>query len=138
MARDLFHDAVRHALEKDGWTITADPLRLVFGTDTEFLIDLAAERLILAERNHERIAVEIKVFSDPSKTHEFHSVLGQYLNYRTALKVLGDDHRMVLAVPQDIYDTFFQRQFVRLSIKTFEVEVLVFDPVAEVVIHDQD
>ena len=94
MARDLFHDAVRHALEKDGWTITADPFRLTVGTDTEFLIDLAAERLILAERNHERIAVEIKVFSEPSK--------------------------------------------VRLSIKTFDVQLLVFDPVAEEVIHDQD
>lgn len=27
--RDLYHDAVVRALEKAGWTITADPLRLV-------------------------------------------------------------------------------------------------------------
>lgn len=31
MAKDLFHDVVRHALEKDGWTITDDPLFLRFG-----------------------------------------------------------------------------------------------------------
>lgn len=32
-ARDAFHDAVRHALEKDGWTITHDPfpIRAEFG-----------------------------------------------------------------------------------------------------------
>ncbi len=28
-AKDLFHDSVRNALEKDGWTITADPYTLV-------------------------------------------------------------------------------------------------------------
>ena len=30
-ARDLFHDAVRNALIKDGWTITHDPFRLSWG-----------------------------------------------------------------------------------------------------------
>ena len=28
MAKDLYHNAVRNALIKDGWTITHDPLRL--------------------------------------------------------------------------------------------------------------
>jgi len=27
-ARDIFHDAIRSALIKDGWTITDDPLTL--------------------------------------------------------------------------------------------------------------
>jgi hypothetical protein len=27
MAKDLFHQAVKQALIKDGWTITSDPLR---------------------------------------------------------------------------------------------------------------
>ncbi|MEL6455443.1 MAG: element excision factor XisH family protein [Cyanobacteria bacterium J06623_5] len=31
MARDIFHDAVIRALEKQKWTITADPLRIEFG-----------------------------------------------------------------------------------------------------------
>lgn len=51
MARDAFHNAVRHALEKDGWRITHDPLKLALGTDTTMLIDLGAERLLVAERN---------------------------------------------------------------------------------------
>ena len=29
MARDLFHDIVKEALIKDGWTITNDPLTLL-------------------------------------------------------------------------------------------------------------
>ena len=28
MARDIYHKAVRHALEQDGWTITHDPYPL--------------------------------------------------------------------------------------------------------------
>ncbi|GAK49336.1 hypothetical protein U14_00558 [Candidatus Moduliflexus flocculans] len=38
LARDRSHDAVRHALEKDGWMITHDPLHLRFGT-VEYFID---------------------------------------------------------------------------------------------------
>jgi XisH protein len=30
-AKDIFHDAVRHALEKEQWIITEDPLFLRFG-----------------------------------------------------------------------------------------------------------
>jgi hypothetical protein len=59
MARDLFHDAVRNALVKDGWIITEDPLFLKIG-GVEIYIDLGAEKLIAAERNNEKIAVEIK------------------------------------------------------------------------------
>ncbi len=31
MARDLFHNIVRSALEKDGWIITDDPLSIRCG-----------------------------------------------------------------------------------------------------------
>ena len=31
MARDLFHNIVRAALEKDGWTMTDDPLTIRCG-----------------------------------------------------------------------------------------------------------
>lgn len=31
MAKDIFHDTVKLALQKDGWTITHDPYRLRYG-----------------------------------------------------------------------------------------------------------
>jgi len=64
MARDLFHNAVKNALIKDGWQITDDPLFLKVG-GVEFYIDLGAEKLIAAERNNKKIAVEIKSFVNP-------------------------------------------------------------------------
>jgi hypothetical protein len=45
MARDKFHEEVRHALENDGWTITADPLSFKVGK-VQVQIDLGAERMI--------------------------------------------------------------------------------------------
>ena len=65
MAKDLFHDAIRNALIKDGWQVTEDPLFLKIG-GVELYIDLGAEKLIAAERNNEKIAVEIKSFINPS------------------------------------------------------------------------
>ena len=60
-AKDFFHDHVRDALEADGWTITSDPFFVRVGKKN-LPIDLAAERLIAAERDAEKIAVEIKRF----------------------------------------------------------------------------
>jgi hypothetical protein len=44
-ARDKYHDAVRNALIKDGWTITHDPLRLVWGK-RDMYVDLGAKKLL--------------------------------------------------------------------------------------------
>lgn len=61
MARDLFHQLVRDALEVEGWRITYDPLVLRVG-GVRLEIDLAAEQVFAAERGTEYIAVEVKSF----------------------------------------------------------------------------
>ena len=60
MAKDFYHFAARAALEKDGWLITNDPLVLTF-KEVNLEIDLAAERLIAAERNAEKSLSKLKV-----------------------------------------------------------------------------
>ncbi len=74
IARDKYHYAARIALEKDAWIVTNDPLELSF-KQADFEIDLAAERLIAAERGLEKIAVEIKSFLGKSAISEFHTTL---------------------------------------------------------------
>ncbi len=64
MARDKFHQEVRQALIKDGWTITDDPLYIKVGK-IPIHIDIGAEKLIGAEKEGEKIAVEIKTFGEP-------------------------------------------------------------------------
>lgn len=56
-AKDRYHDAVKAALVRDGWTITHDPLTLRWGKKDMF-VDLGAEKLLAAEKGERKIAVE--------------------------------------------------------------------------------
>lgn len=60
-AKDLYHNEVKNALQKDGWVITHDPLTISAGPKT-FHVDLGAEKIIAAEKEGMKIAVEIKSF----------------------------------------------------------------------------
>lgn len=75
--RDRFHEAVKHALEKDGWTITHDPLPLNIGT-LRLEVDLGAEKLIAAQKDNQKIAVEVKSFLRASKITDFYHAFGQF------------------------------------------------------------
>jgi XisH protein len=125
-AKDLYHEIVRTALEKDGWQITDDPLILTFTPKRQLRIDLGAEKLIGAERNNQQIAVEIKTFLAPSNLSEFHAALGQFLNYRLALKVREPERKLFLAVPREIYQGFFLEEFTQLSIVEYQLKLIVF------------
>lgn len=59
-AKDFYHETVKTALERDGWTITHDPYRIMVGRRRGY-IDLGAE-IIAAEKGKVKIAVEIKSF----------------------------------------------------------------------------
>ncbi len=132
-AKDLFHNAVRHALEKDGWSITHDPFRMsVDEIDVE--IDLGAEQVIAAEKQNQKIAVEVKSFLSSSPLYEFHQAFGQYLVYYHVLR-RGDPGRVLfLALPQDIYDTFFRREFIQNIIRQYQLNIIVFETRREEVI----
>ena len=60
-AKDTYHNTVRSALEKDGWMITDDPLTLKWGTKDLF-VDFGAQKLLAAQKNDIKIAVEVKSF----------------------------------------------------------------------------
>ena len=105
-AKDLIHDAVRHALEKDGWTITRDPLFLRFAGESLFA-DLAAEQLIAAEKTTRKIAVEIKTFNNPSVVEELQKTVGKVRMYRYALSELEPARTLYVAVSERVRKTVF-------------------------------
>ena len=115
MAKDLFHQAVKQALTKDGWTITNDPLTIRIDR-VKLEIDLGAEKVFAAEKNGQKIAVEVKSFINPSAINDFHNALGQFLNYRLALHMTESNRTLYLAVPIDIFNTFFQERFTQAVI----------------------
>lgn len=125
-AKDVYHEAVREALEKEQWRITHDPLYLAVG-GVEMYIDLGAEPLIAAERDGDKIAVEVKSFLQPSTIAEFHTALGQFLNYRRALRATEPERRLYLAVPIETFTTFFALPFIRDGVDEFQLHLLVYD-----------
>lgn len=133
-ARDIVHDAVRAALEKDDWVITDDPLYLKASARVGIYIDLGAEKLLIAERAKQKIAVEIKSFLGLSVVNEFHLALGQFLNYRLALERLDPERILYLAVPIDTYGIFFADEFIGQVVDTYELNLIVFNPAQEVIV----
>ncbi len=126
MAKDLFHQVVKDALIKDGWNITHDPLPVDYG-DVQMQIDLGAERLLAATKDKTIIAVEIKSFVRPSAISEFHTAVGQYLNYRRALRAQEPNRILYLAVPKQTYDEFFRLRFIEEGIEEYQIYLLVYD-----------
>jgi hypothetical protein len=125
MARDRFHELVRLALEKDGWSISDDPLHLRWGK-IDLYIDLAAEQPIAAERHGEKIAVEIKSFLRQSSVNEFHTAIGQYTSYRVALAREDPQRVLYLAIPAVIFDDFFTTPFAEAVVQASQVNLLVY------------
>ncbi|MCY7334399.1 MAG: XisH family protein [Pseudanabaena sp. CAN_BIN31] len=132
MARDRFHNAVKKALEKDKWLITADPYEVSVG-DVDFEIDLAAE-MLAAEREGEKIAVEIKSFIGSSNVSEFHTALGQFLNYRFALEEFDPQRKLYLAIPESTYKSFFQRRFTRRVVERAEISLIIYNESKEEIV----
>jgi hypothetical protein len=125
-ARDKFHGLVKTDLENEGWTITHDPYTIDLGF-VDFYIDLGAERLLGAIKDNEKIAVEIKTFLAASAISEFHTAIGQFINYRIALEDNDPERLLYLAIPTDIYKRFFQNTFIQTVIHKNQIPLIVYD-----------
>ena len=130
--KDAFHDVVRHALEKDDWTITHDPLILRYELGNLY-IDLGAEKVFAAERAGQKIAVEVKSFLKNSAVSEFYTALGQFISYRILLAEQYPEYVLYLAVPMDTYTSFFATQLAQGIIQSQQLKLIVYKPQQEVI-----
>lgn len=124
--KDIFHETVITSLEKEGWQIIDDPLRIVAG-GVGLFIDLTAEPIITFRRDNERVAIEIKSFQIQSQITTFYEALGKYLTYRKALSMNNLGLNLYLAVPKESFDTIFQKELVKELVKEYRVNLLVYN-----------
>ncbi|NER48546.1 MAG: XisH protein [Symploca sp. SIO1A3] len=125
-AKDIYHNAVKNALIKDGWTITADPYFLKY-EDAELYADLAAEKPIAAERQGHKIVVEIKSFVGRSLMYDFHSALGQYIVYRNLIQLTAPEYTLYLAIDDAVYKDFFQRKSIQVITQANQLLLMLVD-----------
>lgn len=130
--RDLYHEQVKHALIKDGWTITHDPFPLSIGR-RNLAADLGAERLISAEKGSQKIVVEIKSFLGKSDVRDLQQAVGQYDMYWRILHTQHSERLLYLAIPRPAFQRLFTIELGQLFLHDGFLRLIVFDPKQEVI-----
>jgi hypothetical protein len=132
-ARDIYHDQVVHALIADGWKITHDPLRLELGSK-DMYVDIGAEKLLAAQKDQQKIAVEIKSFIGKSEVQDLRDAVGQYVFYEGVMNEVEPDRILYLAVPQSVFNDLFEEPIGQVTIKHAKLRIVIFDEKSEVII----
>ncbi|MEG4442046.1 XisH family protein [Microcoleus sp. AT9_B5] len=132
-AKDIYHDTVKAALIKDGWTITHDPLTIRL-TRKKLYVDLGAERLIAAQRDTERIAVEVKSFTRASDMKDLEDALGQFVLYTHLLARYDPERKLYLAVTDSVYESVFEEEAGEILLQDGVIRLITFNPEQEAII----
>jgi hypothetical protein len=130
-AKDIYHDAVKNALIKDGWRITADPYYIVYGK-LRLIADLGAERTLSAQREDTKIVVEVKSFINPSFIYDLERAVGPYIIYRNFLKKTAPDHHIYLALSQLVYKANFD-ETIQIVVNENQLKLIIVDTDKEVI-----
>lgn len=120
--KNNFQNAVIKALEKKGWKITANPLNF-----SEKIFDFEDENVVAAQKGEAKIAVEIQSFFSQSYLHDFHFATGQYYNYELGLEISDKERKLYMAIPTNIYNDFFQKDFIKEIVEVKKINLLVID-----------
>ncbi|MEW6130791.1 MAG: XisH family protein [Acidobacteriota bacterium] len=132
-AKDIYHEKVKRALMKDGWTITHDPLKLKWGLK-DMYVDLGAEQFFGAEKDSTRIAVEVKSFLSASSMNDLENAIGQYIVYHEVLCRIEPERALYLAVREETWQDVFEEPIGKLLLDTQHLRLLIFDEHEEVVL----
>ncbi len=124
--RDIYHHKVVKDLEREGWTVTDDPLRLAYG-GRNLYVDLGAENLLGVAKDGRQIAVEIKRFASLSDVADLENALGQYILYQDILSEVEPERKLYLAIPRFAYEGTFRDQFGQLVIAKRNLQIIVFE-----------
>lgn len=131
-AKDIFHENLKKALEKDGWLITDDPLILKWGAKDLF-IDLGAEKFLAAEKQGRKIAVEVKSFVGLSEVEDLKNAVGQFVLYHDILSRVEPDRELYLAVRDVTFVAIFDEPIGKILLENQRIRLIVFDANMEVI-----
>ena len=133
MARDFFHEIVKKALIKDGWTITHDPFTLHSRKEGGLSTDIGAEKVILAENDLTKIAVEVKSFIHMSILHEFLKASGQYMSYSKIIRKNEPIRLLYVAMPTFVYYRLIKYDWVVEVMTDLNMKIILYNSEKEII-----
>jgi hypothetical protein len=119
---DTCHHDVAAALRREGWQVENETRRRY----KKRVVNLD----LRAFREDRRVFIEVKCFPDLAIPDEQYTAIGQYVLYRTFLRLAKIPHPLYLAVPSTIYETRFDAVLLEV-IREYQIKLLVFDPTGE-------
>ena len=129
-AKDRYHDTVKRALIKDGWTIVQEQIYLS-DNQRHIWVDLSAHR----GDSENSILIEVKGFENASSQVEmFMAAIGQYAFYTAMLEFLAYSYPLYLAIPLISYEGIFQAPAAQRAVENLGIWLMVFDPITEEVV----
>ena len=87
--------------------------------------DLAAERTIAAEREGQKIVVEVKSFVGASKLQDLKIGLGQYEIYLSFLEITDPERKLYIAISEKVYEEFFALESIQVIVKRLQLPLIV-------------
>ncbi|NEO58636.1 MAG: fatty-acid synthase [Okeania sp. SIO3B5] len=96
--------------------------------------DLGAKKLLAAQKEGQKIAVEIKSFLSPSPINDLEQALGQYIIYTQILSDQQPECLLYLAITEDIFSGFFSEELPQSVIRFNQVKLLIFKPETEEIV----
>ncbi|NEQ39772.1 MAG: fatty-acid synthase [Okeania sp. SIO3I5] len=132
-AKDIYHECVKKALIKDEWVITDDPLSLKIG-QKDIFIDLGAEKLLAAEKEGQKIAIEVKSFVGKSEIEDLKQTLGQYYLYYKVIKYVRSERLLYIAIRQAVFERLFTLEIGKMLLEDNSLKLIIFNPEKEEII----
>lgn len=132
-AKDKYHDLVKKALIDDGWSITDDPFE-ISSLIADLEVDLAAEKVIGAQKGVQKIAVEVKSFLGKSWLHDFYKAVGQFGFYNLVLTEEDPERILYLAVPDAAYYHLFRDPITKELARINNMKFIIFSVQTEKIV----
>jgi hypothetical protein len=129
-AKDRYHDVVKQALLKDGWTIEDEQVKLKIG-QRRLWVDLQVGRA----SEGGSMLIEVKgLESNLSIVEALESTVGQYAVYQATLNAKRLDMPLVLAIPDSAYFGIFEEELGHAVRAFLDLKLVVFNSVSEEVL----
>lgn len=132
-AKDRYHETVKAALIKDGWTIVSE--QFYVSSDRRMYIDLEAEHPALAQSIQQQIIlVEVKeLFEVKSPFEALANAIGKFVLYQEALIEADESKPLYLAVSETSYNEMLKQGLGAKVVKRLAIPLIVFDPAQEII-----